>query len=302
MAIVSEGGAMPTKLGDQATTPTTKRKNASLGFFSNIFKRKREEPDPAQVVHSAGEEPPSPREAGAVSDDAAPGPEPIVNIEQDLQRLQMSRQDNPFLQRLHSSREELPDEDQTDDSQLVVQDPACNKELALAEIHSHLVRSPPPIAWPRSIKFDFGDIHESARIVEVVPRSNLRPLASKERDEVMDQCLQDILQTQRSLPLQKASTVDETFTGRLSPCRSPPKAPPSVRCLSPRRGRTPPDRVLMTQPAAPESAAPDARLGTPLAPLRPPRRSVHGESRLGFHSSSASFQRSGDAFTRRPNT
>ncbi|XP_037092308.1 uncharacterized protein LOC119112299 isoform X3 [Pollicipes pollicipes] len=270
MAIVSEGGAMPTKLGDQATTPTTKRKNASLGFFSNIFKRKREEPDPAQVVHSAGEEPPSPREAGAVSDDAAPGPEPIVNIEQDLQRLQMSRQDNPFLQRLHSSREELPDEDQTDDSQLVVQDPACNKELALAEIHSHLVRSPPPIAWPRSIKFDFGDIHESARIVEVVPRSNLRPLASKERDEVMDQCLQDILQTQRSLPLQK--------------------------------GRTPPDRVLMTQPAAPESAAPDARLGTPLAPLRPPRRSVHGESRLGFHSSSASFQRSGDAFTRRPNT
>ena len=38
---------------------------------------------------------------------------------------------------------------------------------------------------------------------EVIPRSNLRPLAAKEREQVMDQCLQDILQTQRSIPLQK---------------------------------------------------------------------------------------------------
>ena len=40
---------------------------------------------------------------------------------------------------------------------------------------------------------------------EVIPRSNLRPLAARDRDQVMDQCLQDILQTQRSIPLQKGT-------------------------------------------------------------------------------------------------
>ena len=40
---------------------------------------------------------------------------------------------------------------------------------------------------------------------EVIPRSNLRPLAAKDRGQVMDQCLQDILQTQRSIPLQKGT-------------------------------------------------------------------------------------------------
>ena len=42
-------------MGEQASTPTVKRKNASLGFFSNIFKRKRDDGDPAHVVHTAGD-------------------------------------------------------------------------------------------------------------------------------------------------------------------------------------------------------------------------------------------------------
>ena len=52
---VTEPGDMPTRMGEQAGTPTVKRKNASLGFFSNIFKRRRDETDPAHVVHTAGD-------------------------------------------------------------------------------------------------------------------------------------------------------------------------------------------------------------------------------------------------------
>ena len=49
---------------------------------------------------------------------------------------------------------------------LCPQESGNSRQLALAEIHSHLVRSPPPIPWPRAAqKFDFDELHESARIV-----------------------------------------------------------------------------------------------------------------------------------------
>ncbi|KAF0293716.1 hypothetical protein FJT64_008545 [Amphibalanus amphitrite] len=225
---------MPTRMGEQAATPTVKRKN---GFFSSIFKRKRDENDPAHMVRTAGDAPLSPP-----ADRDGAELHMMADMEEDLQKLQMSRQDNPFLQQLQSSADDLvaPD-DETDDARLVVTESGNSRQLALAEIHSHLVRSPPPIPWPRSSqKFSFDDLHEPARIVvciEVIPRSNLRPLAAKDRGQVMDQCLQDILQTQRCIPLQKASAVDETFTGRLSPRTSPLRAPLNVRQLSPRRGK-----------------------------------------------------------------
>ncbi|XP_043476585.1 uncharacterized protein LOC122507765 isoform X2 [Leptopilina heterotoma] len=62
------------------------------------------------------------------------------NIDQDMEALRLSRQDNPFLQ-------ELGDTD----------------PLTLAQVHEHLVRSPPPASWSTTPMFHFSHQNNSGR-------------------------------------------------------------------------------------------------------------------------------------------
>ncbi|KAK2575795.1 hypothetical protein KPH14_007179 [Odynerus spinipes] len=80
------------------------------------------------------------------------------NIDQDMEALRLSRQDNPFLQVL-ASRESLVEsieESESDDAILMSQELGDTDPLTLAQVHEHLVRSPPPASWPHSTAFDFS--------------------------------------------------------------------------------------------------------------------------------------------------
>nr|CAD7198429.1 unnamed protein product [Timema douglasi] len=80
------------------------------------------------------------------------------DIDQDMQALRLSRQDNPFLQVL-ASRESLVDslkESESDDANLMSQEFPIDLDvdpLTLPEIHEHMIRSPPPTTWPKSPNF-----------------------------------------------------------------------------------------------------------------------------------------------------
>lgn len=80
------------------------------------------------------------------------------DIDQDMAALRLSRQDNPFLQVL-ASRESLVDsleESESDDANLMSQEFPSDLDvdpLTLPEIHEHMIRSPPPITWPKSPNF-----------------------------------------------------------------------------------------------------------------------------------------------------
>ncbi|XP_014475041.1 PREDICTED: uncharacterized protein LOC106744635 [Dinoponera quadriceps] len=79
------------------------------------------------------------------------------NIDQDMEALRLSRQDNPFLQVL-ASRESLVEsieESESDDAILMSQELGDADPLTLAQVHEHLVRSPPPASWPNSTAFHF---------------------------------------------------------------------------------------------------------------------------------------------------
>lgn len=80
------------------------------------------------------------------------------DIDQDMAALRLSRQDNPFLQVL-ASRESLVDsveESESDDANLMSQEFPADLDvdpLTLPEIHEHMIRSPPPVSWPKSPNF-----------------------------------------------------------------------------------------------------------------------------------------------------
>lgn len=80
------------------------------------------------------------------------------NIDEDMQALRVSRQDNPYIQKVIASRESLVDsmeEIVSDDANLMSQD--FNSEFedpfTLPEVQEHMIRSPPPTSWPRSPRF-----------------------------------------------------------------------------------------------------------------------------------------------------
>ncbi|XP_003705927.2 uncharacterized protein LOC100884121 isoform X1 [Megachile rotundata] len=79
------------------------------------------------------------------------------NIDQDMEALRLSRQDNPFLEIL-ASRESLVEslgESESDDAILMSQELGDTDPLTLAQVHEHLVRSPPPASWPHTTAFHF---------------------------------------------------------------------------------------------------------------------------------------------------
>ena len=75
-------------------------------------------------------------------------------VDTEMEALHISRTDNPYIQVL-SSQDHL---DQAAESSVVMSPDSISptrsyeatKEYSLSEIHSHLVRSPPPVSWPLS--------------------------------------------------------------------------------------------------------------------------------------------------------
>ncbi|XP_035899309.1 uncharacterized protein LOC118506380 isoform X1 [Anopheles stephensi] len=86
--------------------------------------------------------------------------------EPEVTRLRLSRNDNPFVQKVLASRDNVTDvidDTESDDAILILMSDEFNGEtetdpLALPQVHEHMIRSPPPTFWPRSQKtvFNFG--------------------------------------------------------------------------------------------------------------------------------------------------
>lgn len=96
----------------------------------------------------------------------------IRNIDQDMEALRASRQDNPFVQQVIASRESLVDclDEESDNATLMakvsnsktfsevyffcdLQEYATDFDVdpfALPGVHEHMIRSPPPTTWPKS--------------------------------------------------------------------------------------------------------------------------------------------------------
>lgn len=81
---------------------------------------------------------------------------PGRDLDQDMHALRLSRQDNPFVQKVLASRESLIDtldDDQSDDAILMASEeinPDFDDPFTLPEVKEHMIRSPPPTNWPRS--------------------------------------------------------------------------------------------------------------------------------------------------------
>ncbi|XP_058127590.1 uncharacterized protein LOC131291043 [Anopheles ziemanni] len=97
----------------------------------------------------------------------SPGKFQKPSDELEVTRLRLSRNDNPFVQKVLASRDNVTDvvDDTTesDDAILILMSDEFNGEtetdpLALPQVHEHMIRSPPPTFWPRSQKtvFNFG--------------------------------------------------------------------------------------------------------------------------------------------------
>lgn len=92
------------------------------------------------------------------------------DIDEDMQALRLSRQDNPFIKKVLVSRESLVDsmeEIVSDDAILMSED--FNAELdsdpfTLPEVHEHMIRSPPPMHWPRSPRFSLFNFSQGQDI------------------------------------------------------------------------------------------------------------------------------------------
>ncbi|KAJ8962277.1 hypothetical protein NQ318_018256 [Aromia moschata] len=81
----------------------------------------------------------------------------LRNIDQDMENLRASRQDNPFIQQIIASRESIIDsldmEEESDHANLMSKELSLDIDvdpLSLPEMHEHMIRSPPPTNWPKS--------------------------------------------------------------------------------------------------------------------------------------------------------
>ncbi|KAK9758688.1 hypothetical protein QE152_g726 [Popillia japonica] len=81
----------------------------------------------------------------------------IRNIDQDMEALRASRQDNPFIRQVIASRESLADtldnDNESDNTTLVSKEFPIDLDvdpMTLPDVHEHMIRSPPPTSWPKS--------------------------------------------------------------------------------------------------------------------------------------------------------
>ncbi|CAH1399035.1 unnamed protein product [Nezara viridula] len=140
-----------------------------IKFLVNLFKRKK-----ANAVNSSNMEASnhsvgvtripstlSVRDILVSTYPASPLSTPARNrdINTDMEALRISRHDNPFLKQVLASRESLADsleESESDDTNLMSQEFLSELDtdpLSLPEVHEHMIRSPPPVSWPRSPNF-----------------------------------------------------------------------------------------------------------------------------------------------------
>jgi hypothetical protein len=163
----------------------------------------------------------------------------------ELEALHLSRQDNPYLQKV-CSQENLIEEADRPRSRFGSQ--SCSRSLfspdlnlsptascdplSLAELHMHLVRSPPPVSWPTSA----------------------RPMSPRSTGTFSPDSSDGLLEME-SAPINyyTRSASEEHI---LSPRRER-----SSRTLSPERGATPDFLLLstLTDPSSPRSKSIDPR-------------------------------------------
>uniref|UniRef100_A0A182QAV7 Uncharacterized protein n=1 Tax=Anopheles farauti TaxID=69004 RepID=A0A182QAV7_9DIPT len=99
--------------------------------------------------------------------------------ELEVTRLRLSRNDNPFVQKVLASRDNVTDvidDTESDDAILILMSDEFNGEteadpLALPQVHEHMIRSPPPTFWPRSQKtvFNFGNEERARNGTDGIP-------------------------------------------------------------------------------------------------------------------------------------
>ncbi|PNF40207.1 hypothetical protein B7P43_G08257 [Cryptotermes secundus] len=120
------------------------------------------------------------------------------DIDQDMEALRLSRQDNPFLKVL-ASRESLVDsleESESDDANLMSQEFPTDLDvdpLTLPEIHEHMIRSPPPTTWPKSPNFK-ESLHRCDR------KSPLKVVSPRHSRMNLDELSAEILGSSSSQP------------------------------------------------------------------------------------------------------
>lgn len=92
-------------------------------------------------------------------------------IDQDMHALRLSRQDNPFVQKVLASRESLIDtlDDTVSDDAILMASQELSAEcdsdpFTLPEVQEHMIRSPPPTSWPRSPQYPLFAYNQDANL------------------------------------------------------------------------------------------------------------------------------------------
>ncbi|XP_008207043.1 uncharacterized protein LOC100678633 isoform X2 [Nasonia vitripennis] len=107
------------------------------------------------------------------------------NIDQDMEALRLSRQDNPYLQILASKESliEPTEESESDDAILMSQEFGDTDSLTLAQLHEHMVRSPPPASWSRTPMFHFPHLQSQPQQQQPPLHRTTSPKSMLHRDE-----------------------------------------------------------------------------------------------------------------------
>ncbi|KAJ9582832.1 hypothetical protein L9F63_022828 [Diploptera punctata] len=127
------------------------------------------------------------------------------DIDQDMEALRLSRQDNPFLQVL-ASRESLVDsleESESDDANLMSQEFPADFDvdpLTLPEIHEHMIRSPPPTTWPKSPNFKVFHYPMQSSEDDSSQKSPLKMLSPRHSNMNLDELSVETLGSSSSQP------------------------------------------------------------------------------------------------------
>nr|XP_045582109.1 uncharacterized protein LOC123745540 [Procambarus clarkii] len=208
----------------------------------------------------------------------------------DMEAIRLSRQDNPYLQRVADSHTSLNDEDpapgvtggQHEDRAHLVTQESQEGVLSLSEVHQHLIRSPPPTSLPKTLAknlFVFPTTSKtpppSSSQGEGSRRSgSLKPLVTRQHEDVLDHHLRQILHTQRQLVVSRprpgeggtACTTSTSMPGSPAHTRTAARRSPHARTLS--------EEATVVQSVGGGAGAWSGNL----APVLPPGRRQHSSS------------------------
>lgn len=209
----------------------------------------------------------------------------------DIEAIRLSRQDNPYLQRVADSHTALNDDETTpcgsagdheDRTHLVTQE-SQEGVLSLSEVHEHLIRSPPPTTLPKTLAKNLFVFPVAAKNPEATPTQgetatparsgSLKPLVSRQHEDVLDHHLRQILHTQRQLVVCRPRPSEGAAAGTTS--TSMPGSPAHARTLA---RRSPHARTLSEEATVVQSVGSVGGGSGSLAPVFPPGRRQHTSS------------------------